>query len=191
MFGPNLLVGIFTDEIYLPAGEWTDAWTGEKIRSRGETVKLPYPEGRAGLLLIRGGAILPTMEPADYIGTRPQRKFIVKVYPCGESEYVLRDCDAESYGYEEGLVACTRFRCAAGGKGVKLTVDPVEGRFENMPETRDYRFEVALDRKPSRVLVNGQKTKDWIWSGRGSGAGTLCVSAGSCPVTETLTLTIL
>ena len=191
MFGPNLLVGIFTDEIYLPAGEWTDAWTGEKIQSHGETVKRPCPEGRAGLLFIRGGAIIPTMEAADHIDIRPQREFIVNVYPWGESEYIMNDCDAESYGYEQGLVARTRFRCSKSGKAVKLTVDPVEGRFENMPDTRDYRFRVALDRKPSKVHVNGVKMKDWTWSAPGEGTGTLTVNAGSCPVSETLTLTIL
>jgi hypothetical protein len=67
----------------------------------------------------------------------------------------------------------------------------VEGRFENMPDTRDYRFRVALDRKPSKVHVNGVKMKDWTWSAPGEGTGTLTVNAGKCPVSETLTLTIL
>ena len=103
----------------------------------------------------------------------------------------MKDCDAESYGYEQGLVASTRFRCSQNSKGVKLTVDPVEGSFENMPDTRDYSFRVALDRKPSKVQVNGVKMKDWTWSTLGEGTGTLTVNAGNCPVSETLTLTIL
>ena len=37
MFGDNFCVGIFTNEIYLPKGTWTDAWSGEKIVSKGET----------------------------------------------------------------------------------------------------------------------------------------------------------
>ena len=168
-------------------GEWTDAWTGEKIQSQGEWVKRPCPEGRAGLLFVRGGAILPTMEPADYIGTQPQRHFIVKVYPCGESEYVLNDCDAESYGYEEGLVARTRFHCSQRGKTVRLDVAPVEGGFENMPEVRDYTFQVALGCSPRRaqVKVNGTKVKNWTWAD-----GILTVPVKDCPVSEALSLTI-
>lgn len=37
MFGDNFCVGIFTNEIYLPKGTWTDAWSGEKVVSKGET----------------------------------------------------------------------------------------------------------------------------------------------------------
>ena len=88
-------------------------------------------------------------------------------------------------------MASTRFRCSQSGKGVRLTVDPVEGCFENMPDTHDYSFRVALDRKPSKVLVNGVKMKGWTWSTLGEGTGTLTVNAGNCPVSETLTLTIL
>lgn len=71
MFGDNFCVGIFTNEIYLPEGEWTDAWTGERIVSKGETFTRGYPSDRAGLLFIRGGAIIPTQPDVEYLGTRP------------------------------------------------------------------------------------------------------------------------
>ena len=186
MFGGNLCVGIFTDEIYLPAGEWTDAWTGEKIASKGEWVKRPYPDDRAGLLFIRGGAIIPTVEARDYIGTEPLSSYIVKVYPSGESSYVLYDCDAESYAYEQGLVASTLFSCSQKAKGVEVKVAPVSGSFENMPMQRDYRFEVALERKPGKLLVNGKAVKDWTWN-----AGKLSVAVPACPVADELNLKIL
>ena len=185
MFGENLLVGIFTDEIYLPAGEWTDAWTGAKVTSRGEWVKRPYPEGRAGLLFIRGGAILPTMEETDHIGTEPLNSLIIKVYPCGESSYTLYDCDAESFGYEKGLIAATRFHCSQSGRDVTVIVDPVEGRFENMPATRTITFEVFLERKPSKVTLNGAKIKGWTWQ-----EGVLRIGTGEWAVTEKLEISI-
>ena len=150
-----------------------------------EWVRRPYPDDRAGLLFVRGGAILPTIEAPDYIGTEPLRSYIVKVYPSGESEYVLYDCDAESYGYEEGLVAATRFRCSASGKTVQLSVAPVEGSFENMPEVRDYTFQVALSRKPGKVLLNGKAVKGWSYRD-----GKLSVVAAGCPVSEELTVKI-
>ena len=186
MFGESLLVGIFTDEIYLPAGVWTDAWTGEKIQSRGEWVKRPYPDDRAGLLFIREGAIIPTMEVRDYIGTEPIKSLIVKVHPHGDSSYLLYDCDAESYGYEQGLVARTQFTCSENGKRVSLAVDPVKGSFENMPSTRDLTFEVSLGKKPRKVVVNGTKCKDWTYAD-----GVLSVECAACPVDQKLTLEVL
>ena len=185
MFGENLLVGIFTDEIYLPAGEWTDAWTGAKVTSRGEWVKRPYPEGRAGLLFIRGGAILPTMEETDHIGTEPLNSLIIKVYPCGETSYTLYDCDAESFGYEKGLIAATRFHCVQDGRGVTVTVDPVNGSFEDMPASRALNFEVFLERKPSKVTLNGAKIKGWTWQ-----EGVLRIGTGEWAVTEKLEISI-
>ena len=186
MFGNNLLVGIFTDEIYLPEGVWTDAWTGEKIVSKGESVRRPYPDDRAGLLFIREGAIIPTMEVRDHIGTEPVKALTVKVWPHGDSAYTLYDCDAESYGYEKGLVASTKFSCSESGKSVTLSVFPVEGSFENMPAARDYTFCVALGRKPSKVLVGGQKQKDWTYAD-----GILSVSVSNYPVDTKLTIEIL
>jgi len=150
MFGQNLLVGIFTDEIYLPEGEWNNEWTGEKIISKGEWIKRPYPDDRAGLLFVRGGAIIPYED-------------VVKIYPCGDSEYIQYDCDSESYGYEQGLVACTHFHCHQEGRFVRITVDPVEGCYENMPENREWMFEVHMDKCPSRVSANGNKLKNWTW----------------------------
>ena len=185
MFGPSLCVGIFTDEIYLPAGTWTDAWTGEVIHSTGVMVRRPCPSDRAGLLFVRGGAIIPTMEGKESIGTEPLRAVTLKVYPLGDSEYTWYDCDAESYGYEKGLIASTLIRCSAAGKAVRLTVEPVEGRFENMPSSREWTFCVQLARKPSKVTLNGVKLKDWTWAD-----GTLTVKAGSQPVSSRLMLDI-
>ena len=57
MFGDYLLVSVFSDSIYLPKGNWTNYWTGEKMAG-GRTVKCKVPENRGELLFIRGGAII-------------------------------------------------------------------------------------------------------------------------------------
>ena len=186
MFGPYLCVGIFTNEIYLPEGEWTDVWTGERIVSRGETVRREYPSDRAGLLFVREGAIIPTAPSYENIGTEPYEAVSVHVFPHGDSSYTMLDCDAESYGYEKGLVAATRFDSSVSGKKVCFTVNPVSGSFENMPSERDWTVVFHLDRKPSKVFIGGAKTKDWTWVD-----GVLTIKAGLCPVNEKLEITVL
>ena len=167
MFGGSLLVGIFTDEVYLPEGQWIDAWSQKVIESRGETFKLGYPEDRAGLLYIKSGAIIPCQKDVKYIGTEPLSHFILKVYPDGESSYTLLDSDAESYGYENDLVSFTRFDCSKSGKSVKFTINPTEGTFENMPAVRTYDLEIFCpEGKPSKVSVDGKKT-EWSYSADG------------------------
>ena len=167
MFGPSLCVGIFNDEIYLPEGEWkTDPWAGEKV-------------------FIRGGAIIPTAPSYDRIPNEPYSKLTVRVYPHGESSYTMYDCDAESYGYEQGRVAAIRFDCSTSGKTVKFTVNPVEGSFENMPSEREWDFKFMLSRKPSRVLVDGKKVKGWTWKD-----GMLDIATGSHDSLSKLTIEI-
>ena len=108
MFGPSLCIGIFTDEIYLPEGKWFDGWTGECVKSTGKFFRIPYPEDRAGVMMIRGGAIVPMMDPVPFIGRKPLDKLTLHIYPDGESRYIMYDCDAESYGYEQGRYCLTK-----------------------------------------------------------------------------------
>ena len=187
MFGESLLVGIFTDEIYLPLGRWIDAWTGECIESRGETFKRSYPSDRAGLLFIKSGAIIPCQKDVQYIGTEPLSQFILKVYPDGESSYTLRDCDAESYGYENGFVSFTRFDCSKKGKNLRFTINPAEGSFENMPSERDYELEIYCPGgKPSKVSVGGVKTSEWSYSPEGK----VLMTLSGVDVNDTVTVDI-
>lgn len=125
------------------------------------------------------------MEVAPYIGTKPVESLAVKVFPKGDSRYIMYDCDAESYGYESGLVAKTLFECHESSRAVDLVVNPVEGNFENMPAVRSYRFEVRLDRKPSKVIVDGVKCKDWTWE-----EGVLMIKVPTVSVLERLSVSI-
>jgi len=163
MFGQNFCLGIFTDEIYLPAGTWTDAWTGKKVVSKGQTYKWEYPEDRAGLLFIREGAIIPTQGEVEYLGTKAFKDIILKVYPKGDSEYTMYDDDGDSYGYEEGLIAATKFECHEKNGSVEIVVNPTTGKFEGMPEARNYTFQVQNDSKPSSVKLDGKVVDDWTY----------------------------
>ena len=164
MFGPNFCVGIFTNEIYLPKGTWTDAWTGERITSKGETFTREYPATRAGLLFIREGAIIPTQPDVPFLGARPFQEIILKVYPKGDSSYRMFDDDGQSYGYEKGLMTSTLFECHEKGGKVKIVVNPVEGSFEGAPAERKYSFAVQNDGKASEVSVNGKAISEWTYA---------------------------
>ncbi len=185
MFGDNLCVGIFSNEIYLPAGCWIDAWTGERIRSKGETLTRDYPGNRAGLLFIRDGAILPCIEAPQYVGTEPFGHLVVKVWPAGDSSYLLYEDDGDSYGYEQGTVASTQMECHAAGDRVRFQVLPVQGGYEGMPTARDYTFEMALQRVPTGVSVNGKAVEGWNFEN-----GVLRVDVEAAPVGQELEVTV-
>ncbi len=185
MFGDNFCVGIFTNEIYLPKGTWTDAWSGEKIVSKGETFTREYPSDRAGLLFIREGAIIPTQPDVEYLGARPFDRVILKVYPHGDSAYTMLDDDGESYEYENGGIASTLFESHERDGGVEVVVNPVQGSFKGMPSEREYSFRIQRDSRPASVSLNGAAVQDWTYED-----GMVCLSAGKVGVGEKVVVSI-
>lgn len=185
MFGDNFCVGIFTNEIYLPKGTWTDAWSGEKVVSKGETFTREYPSNRAGLLFIREGAIIPTQPDVEYLGARPFDRVILKVYPHGDSAYTMLDDDGESYEYENGGVASTMFESHERDGGVEVVVNPVQGSFKGMPSEREYSFRIQRDSRPASVSLNGAAVQDWTYED-----GMVCLSAGKVGVGEKIVVSV-
>lgn len=185
MFGDNFCVGIFTNEIYLPKGTWTDAWSGEKIVSKGETFTREYPSDRAGLLFIREGAIIPTQPDVEYLGARPFDRVILKVYPHGDSAYTMLDDDGESYEYENGGVASTLFESHERDGGVEVVVNPVQGSFKGMPSEREYSFRIQRDSRPASVSLNGAAVQDWAYED-----GMVCLSAGKVGISEKIVVSV-
>ena len=185
MFGDNFCVGIFTNEIYLPKGTWTDAWSGEKVVSKGETFTREYPSNRAGLLFIREGAIIPTQPDVEYLGARPFDRVILKVYPHGDSAYTMLDDDGESYEYENGGVASTMFESHERDGGVEVVVNPVQGSFKGMPSEREYSFRIQRDSRPASVSLNGAAVQDWTYED-----GMVCLSAGKVDVGDKVVINV-
>lgn len=185
MFGDNFCVGIFTNEIYLPKGTWTDAWSGEKIVSKGETFTREYPSDRAGLLFIREGAIIPTQPDVEYLGARPFDRVILKVYPHGDSAYTMLDDDGESYEYENGGIASTLFESHERDGGVEVVVNPVQGSFKGMPSEREYSFRIQRDSRPASVSLNGAVVQDWTYED-----GMVCLSAGKVGISEKIVVSV-
>lgn len=185
MFGDNFCVGIFTNEIYLPKGTWTDAWSGEKIVSKGETFTREYPSNRAGLLFIREGAIIPTQPDVEYLGARPFDRVILKVYPHGDSAYTMLDDDGESYEYENGGIASTLFESHERDGGVEVVVNPVQGSFKGMPSEREYSFRIQRDSRPASVSLNGAAAQDWTYED-----GMVCLSAGKVGISEKIVVSV-
>ena len=185
MFGDNFCVGIFTNEIYLPKGTWTDAWSGEKIVSKGETFTREYPSDRAGLLFIREGAIIPTQPDVEYLGARPFDRVILKVYPHGDSAYTMLDDDGESYEYENGGIASTLFESHERDGGVEVVVNPVQGSFKGMPSEREYSFRIQRDSRPASVSLNGAAAQDWTYED-----GMVCLSAGKVGISEKIVVSV-
>ncbi len=154
MFGDYFLVSAFVDKVYLPKGEWIDYWTGRRTKGPIET-PTEFPENRGGPLFVKAGAIIPTQEDCDCIGTDTPEKIIWEIFPCENSSFTLREDDGESFEYLEGQIAETLLECSEEDKQISVTIHPRKGSYSSMPETRLHELQIHCDNKPAEA------SSDW------------------------------
>jgi len=164
MFGDYFLVGVSSDSVYLPKGNWIDFWTGEKI-SGGKTIKSVFPENRGGSLFIKSGAIIPFQKHRQYITTEFYDTLIVKVYPEEKTFYTLLEDDGISYKYEDGIIAKTEFVCDEHKDKITFSVNMRNDYYNTKLTNRVYKIEMFCD-KPEKVILNGitLMKEDWNYS---------------------------
>jgi alpha-glucosidase len=99
-------------EVYLPAGVWYDIRSGERLvgpRHVLAEAQLDQPIP----LYARGGAIIPSGPPLQWIDERPLDRLRLDVYPDahGAAEGWLYDDDGRSLAYEHGASCRTYYHC--------------------------------------------------------------------------------
>ena len=154
MFGENLLVGAFSDEIYLPEGTaWIDYWSGS-VYEGGQTVKPEVPEDRGGFLFVRGGAVIPTDIPRQHTEQGDTENIILELYPYGVSHYDFYEDDGISLDYESGKRTVTRISMEKKNGECEIVIGERKGEFAGIGK-RTYTIRLFAEKKPDKVTVAG------------------------------------
>jgi alpha-glucosidase (family GH31 glycosyl hydrolase) len=144
MFGQWLLVspvveqGQTSKRIYLPAGQWTDWFTG-KTYAGGQTIEVPVDATtwRDIPLFIRDGAIIPTQPVMDHVGQHPVTTATVEVFPSGHATHFdYYDDDGATYAYEKGAYFLQRLSTRRDGDRVTFRIAAPSGSYR--PALRHY-----------------------------------------------------
>ncbi len=110
MFGDALLVAPVVEQgqrrksIYLPAGQWLDWFSGERLAG-GQRIQHEVDAARWSdiPLYVREGAIIPMQPVQDYVGQQPVTELDVETFPAAQrSRFDYYDDDGGSYDYEHG-----------------------------------------------------------------------------------------
>ncbi len=160
MFGQNFLVGIFSDSIYLPKGNWIDYWTNETLKG-GTTIQHSIPENRAGLLFVREGSIIPQQYEMQFNGEKALDSLILKIYPGDYCSYILREDDGVSYEYENRKVATTKYECKRDKSKMEIIINPTEGDYDGLYKSRTYEMDILMNTNPKEILIDGKVINDW------------------------------
>jgi len=159
--GPDFLVApVYSDTevrdgIYLPAGTWTDYWTGRTYQ--GPTTVNGYWAPLDTLpLFVKGGSIVP-MWPKGTLSweNRDRGELDYDLYPQGDSSYTLYEDDGVTRGFAQGASATQRVDVHAHGTATVVNVGASEGSYAGKPDARGYRFTVHGQGEPRLVVTAG------------------------------------
>ena len=126
LWGRDILVtpvveqGAKSHRLYLPAGDWYDWWTSEKI------VGARWIERSVDLatmpLYVRAGAIVPLDPIRQFTSENVNEPTTLMVYPGADGAFTMYEDDGTSLDYQQGLATWTRI--AWEDRKHRLTIEP-------------------------------------------------------------------
>jgi len=161
MFGEYLLVspvveqGQTSKDVYLPAGRWTD-WFSGNVYQGGQTIHLAIDSQHWGdiPLFIRQGAIIPTQPAMDYVGQQPLTELDVDVFPDAQrSSFDYYDDDGNTYDYEHGAYFSQSLSVQQQGDLVHFETTAPVGSFK--PALKFYLLKIHGDAAAAVTGANG------------------------------------
>jgi alpha-glucosidase/alpha-D-xyloside xylohydrolase len=156
LWGRDLLVapvvaqGVSERCVYLPAGDWYDWRTGEKIAG-GRTIRRAVDLATLPLY-VRAGSILPLDPVRQYVSQSSSEPTTIRVYPGADGRFILYDDDGQSLQYLKGSAMWIAFTWNDTERSLRITLD---SRSSVKPSPRDFRVEVAPDNTPKWVTFDG------------------------------------
>ena len=104
--GPSLLVApIFAGQtsraVYLPAGEWFDFWTGERLEG-GRKLDVSKPMDQIPVY-VKGNSLLALAKPVQCVKPEECFELTVRAYGSNPLPFTLYEDDGSSYDYERGI----------------------------------------------------------------------------------------
>ncbi|ONI75131.1 glycosyl hydrolase family 31 [Actinosynnema sp. ALI-1.44] len=145
------------DRIYLPAGTWTDYWTGKVWTGPGWLDGYDAPLDTLPLF-VRGGSIVPMWPQMNHSGEKPATPITYDVYPNGTSSYDLYEDDGLTRAYKNGAAARQKVDVTAptaGSGDVRVAVGALNGSYTGKLANRGYEFDLHVANAPGSVTLEG------------------------------------
>ena len=146
LLGENILVAPIMEpakevrDVYLPAGKWCDAYTGDVFQG-GQHILARGPLERIPVFLRQGGYYLSTDWKLS--AHTPDRRWWLSLIDTEQSEFTLVDDDGSSFDYESGKQFELSVKIERNSDRVDVKVELVNDQFKpswqvlelRMPET--------------------------------------------------------
>ncbi|MFD7781497.1 TIM-barrel domain-containing protein [Streptomyces nojiriensis] len=163
MAGDSLLVAPVVsdtsvrDGIYLPAGTWTDYWTGRTYAGPGWLNGYRAPLDTLPLF-VKGGAVVPMWPQMNHTGEKPVSTLTYDIHPRGASSFSLYEDDGRTRAYRSGAYARQQVDVTAptaGSGTVTVAVGAPAGGYTGKPASRGYELTLHVAAAPATVTLDG------------------------------------
>jgi alpha-glucosidase (family GH31 glycosyl hydrolase) len=146
---PVLRHGATERDVYLPAGEWIDWWTGRRVTG-GATIRVATPllESCGLPVFVRAGAIIPRQQVAAHLADVLPDPLTLEVFPAGTTRFACH----------ESADITHEFVCAQQPDGLHL-------RLPNLtPQPRNYVVHIHGSAPPVEVRQDQALLPETHWS---------------------------
>jgi len=165
LWGRDLLIAPVTEKaatsrrVYLPAGNWFDWWSNEKVSGK-QWVDRPVDLATMPIY-VRAGAIIPVDPVRQYVSEPVAGPTTLKIFPGADGEFTLYDDDGETPRYLNGTDDKTvwiHFRWNDSRR--RLTIEP-DARMKKWPGgMRAFRAEViGSGSQPKAIEFQGKRVE--------------------------------
>ena len=129
LYGRDILVAPVVEKaatsktVYLPAGDWFDFWTKEKLQGGREITRKVDLETIP--LFVRAGAVIPMGPVRQYTTEKVDGPVELFIHPGADGRLSLYEDDGRSFDFRNG--SFQRTAIAWSGRQRRLTIRPVHG----------------------------------------------------------------
>jgi len=160
LWGHDLLIAPVTEKgaksrrVYLPAGDWFDWWTDERVEGK-RWIERPVDLATMPIY-IRAGAILPVDPVRQYVSQPVSEPTTLRIYPGASGELTLYDDDGESLGYRDGSDPKTVWIRVRWDDGARRLVIEADRRMKKWPGSkREFTIKIVGGTNSKTVEFNG------------------------------------
>jgi hypothetical protein len=159
MFGPSMLVapittqGVTARNVYFPAGNWIDHWTGQVITGPTSLTR-PGPESQIPLFYADNSIIpLGPYVASTQFDDGSQRA--LRINCSNTASYSLYDDDGATNGYLSNQFATTAISASRSGSAMTVSIGGATGSYLNQPSQRTWGLEIFGNNAVRSVVADG------------------------------------
>lgn len=153
---PVVTEGALKRQVYLPAGTvWFDWYTGQEYRG-GSSYEVDAPWDKMPLFA-RGGAMIPTQDPEEWVGQKAQNPITIHIFPGAPGSHLVWQDDGATTDYAQGIGRGTRFAYSAAGRDMEVaqTVETRHGSYR--PPLNYYLLRFHNVYRPAKVMLEKEE----------------------------------